>query len=95
MTQPTFYGVGVGPGDPELMTRKAERVLRGVDWIYHPAPASSGVSFVRGIVCGSICDSSAGDSLRSVHAVSWTLDYFNLASSVQRSDVFPGALCDV
>ena len=23
-----FYGVGVGPGDPELLTRKAERILR-------------------------------------------------------------------
>jgi precorrin-2/cobalt-factor-2 C20-methyltransferase len=45
-----FYGVGVGPGDPELITRKAERILRAVDWIYHPAPAASGVSFVRRIV---------------------------------------------
>lgn len=24
----TFYSVGVGPGDPELLTRKAERILR-------------------------------------------------------------------
>jgi precorrin-2/cobalt-factor-2 C20-methyltransferase len=32
-----FYGVGVGPGDPELMTRKADRVLRSVDWIFLPA----------------------------------------------------------
>ena len=23
-----FYGVGVGPGDPELMTRKACRLIR-------------------------------------------------------------------
>jgi precorrin-2/cobalt-factor-2 C20-methyltransferase len=46
----TFYGVGVGPGDPELITRKAERVLAAADWIYHPAPAKSGVSFVRRIV---------------------------------------------
>jgi precorrin-2/cobalt-factor-2 C20-methyltransferase len=50
MALATFYGVGVGPGDPELITRKAERVLRGVDWIYHPASASSGVSFVRRVV---------------------------------------------
>jgi precorrin-2/cobalt-factor-2 C20-methyltransferase len=45
-----FYGVGVGPGDPELITRKAERVLRSVDWIYHPAATSSATSFVRRIV---------------------------------------------
>jgi precorrin-2/cobalt-factor-2 C20-methyltransferase len=28
--------VGVGPGDPELVTRKAERVLREADIVYHP-----------------------------------------------------------
>jgi precorrin-2/cobalt-factor-2 C20-methyltransferase len=28
--------VGVGPGDPELLTRKAERILREADLVYHP-----------------------------------------------------------
>ena len=28
-----FYGVGVGPGDPELMTLKAARILRDADAI--------------------------------------------------------------
>jgi precorrin-2/cobalt-factor-2 C20-methyltransferase len=46
----TFYGVGVGPGDPELITRKAERVLRAVDWIFLPSGKRSGKSFVRRIV---------------------------------------------
>jgi precorrin-2/cobalt-factor-2 C20-methyltransferase len=46
----TFFGVGVGPGDPELMTRKAERVLRAVDWIFHPTGTKSGVGFARRIV---------------------------------------------
>lgn len=40
----TFYGVGVGPGDPELITRKAARILAEVDWIYFPAGAGSGIS---------------------------------------------------
>ncbi len=44
-----FYGVGVGPGDPELITRKAERVLRAVDCIFLPAGGPGG-SFVRRIV---------------------------------------------
>jgi precorrin-2/cobalt-factor-2 C20-methyltransferase len=44
-----FYGVGVGPGDPELITRKAERVLRAVDWIYLPS-GRSGSSFASRIV---------------------------------------------
>lgn len=46
----TFYGVGVGPGDPELMTRKAERVLAAVDWIFLPAGARGGAGFARRIV---------------------------------------------
>jgi precorrin-2/cobalt-factor-2 C20-methyltransferase len=45
-----IYGVGVGPGDPELMTRKAERVLRAVDWIFHPAGGRGGDGFARRIV---------------------------------------------
>jgi precorrin-2/cobalt-factor-2 C20-methyltransferase len=45
-----FYGVGVGPGDPELMTRKAERVLRAVDWVFLPAGARGGDGFARRIV---------------------------------------------
>lgn len=32
----TVYAVGVGPGDPELLTRKAERVLRQADVIMAP-----------------------------------------------------------
>ena len=31
MSRGTFYGVGVGPGDPELITRKAERIIRSAD----------------------------------------------------------------
>jgi precorrin-2/cobalt-factor-2 C20-methyltransferase len=41
----TFYGVGLGPGDPELLTRKAVRVLSEVDWIFYPSELKSGTSF--------------------------------------------------
>ena len=53
----TFYGVGVGPGDPELITRKAERILRSVDWIYHPS-SRGGDSFVRRIIAPLALDES-------------------------------------
>jgi len=31
-----LYAIGVGPGDPELLTRKAERLLKAVDLIMAP-----------------------------------------------------------
>lgn len=37
----TFYGVGVGPGDPELLTVKAINVLRGADVIAVPRSSDS------------------------------------------------------
>src|SRR5262245_47524367 len=44
-----FYGLGVGPGDPELLTLKALRLLRAVPVIAYPAP-EQGDSFARAIV---------------------------------------------
>ena len=35
--------VGAGPGDPELLTRKAERLLRDADIVFHDALVSAGV----------------------------------------------------
>lgn len=46
----TFYGVGIGPGDPELMTRKAARILAEVDWIFYPAETQGGTSFAQRII---------------------------------------------
>jgi precorrin-2/cobalt-factor-2 C20-methyltransferase len=33
----TLYGVGVGPGDPELLTLKAVRILQSVPVVAYPA----------------------------------------------------------
>jgi precorrin-2/cobalt-factor-2 C20-methyltransferase len=47
----TLWGVGVGPGDPELVTLKAARVLVEVDWIFCPAESTRGdVSLAARIV---------------------------------------------
>ena len=45
----TVYGLGVGPGDPELVTVKALRVLRAAAVVAYPAP-EDGASFARAIV---------------------------------------------
>lgn len=40
MKQGILYGVGVGPGDPELLTRKAERIIREADVVAVPDKGS-------------------------------------------------------
>jgi precorrin-2/cobalt-factor-2 C20-methyltransferase len=45
----TIYGIGVGPGDPELITLKALRILRAAAVVAYPAPPD-GDSFARSIV---------------------------------------------
>ena len=44
----TVYGLGVGPGDPELITLKAHRILARVPVIVYPATAE-GQSLARAI----------------------------------------------
>jgi precorrin-2/cobalt-factor-2 C20-methyltransferase len=46
----TFYGVGVGPGDPELITQKAARILAGVERIFYPLELQGGSSFAQRIM---------------------------------------------
>jgi precorrin-2 C(20)-methyltransferase len=46
----TFFGVGLGPGDPELVTPKAVRILMEVDWIFLPAGKKLGAGFARRII---------------------------------------------
>ncbi len=45
----TVYGLGIGPGDPELLTLKAVRLLRAAPVIAYPV-TESGESLARGIV---------------------------------------------
>ena len=51
----TLYGLGVGPGDPELITLKARRILRSVPVIAYPAP-EQGDSLSRAIAAPHVPD---------------------------------------
>ncbi|ARE84518.1 precorrin-2 C(20)-methyltransferase [Roseovarius mucosus] len=48
-----LYGVGLGPGDPELMTLRAHRLIAGATVVAYPALAG-GESFARAIAAGAI-----------------------------------------
>ncbi|HUF55991.1 MAG TPA: precorrin-2 C(20)-methyltransferase [Thermohalobaculum sp.] len=49
----TLHGVGVGPGDPELMTLKAHRLIRAARVVAYPAP-DTGESTARSIAAAAI-----------------------------------------
>lgn len=48
-----LYGLGLGPGDPELITLKVVRILTAAPVIAYPAP-DTGPSFARQIAAGFI-----------------------------------------
>ena len=55
MERGKLYGVGVGPGDPELVTKKAERVLREADIVAVPdkgAGEKTALNIVSDLVAG-------------------------------------------
>jgi len=45
----TFYGIGVGPGDPELITMKAIRILQRVDVVFAAASTKNNHSLAVSI----------------------------------------------
>ncbi|HLJ19502.1 MAG TPA: precorrin-2 C(20)-methyltransferase [Stellaceae bacterium] len=59
----TLYGLGVGPGDPELLTQKVLRVLRGLPVVAYPAP-EQGASFARSVVASRLSPAQVEIAIR-------------------------------
>ena len=58
-----FYGVGIGPGDPELITLKAARLIRDADVIaYHAGTGKQ--SLARSIAADLIPEGAIEEELR-------------------------------
>ncbi len=49
-TYGNFYGIGIGPGDPELLTLKAVRVIEKADYIFVPKASFKNESLALDIV---------------------------------------------
>ena len=60
-----IYAVGVGPGDPELLTRKAERIISRCPLICAPTGAADAASYALSIV-GHLLDRSRQEILTRV-----------------------------
>lgn len=48
--KPKLYGIGIGPGDPKLLTLRAAEVLNQVDTVFTPKGNEDGESFARSII---------------------------------------------
>jgi precorrin-2/cobalt-factor-2 C20-methyltransferase len=54
MTQPLLYGVGVGPGDPDLVTVGGVRILRDADVVFVPVADSGEIGRAERIVLAHV-----------------------------------------
>jgi precorrin-2 C20-methyltransferase / precorrin-3B C17-methyltransferase len=63
VTGARFYGIGLGPGDPELITRKAARIIGEADVIAYHAGVNK-QSYARTIAAGLIPDDAIEEELR-------------------------------
>ncbi len=81
MNKGTLYAVGIGPGDPELLTLKAARLIREHDLILVPKGKEDGQSLALSIVRGAV--PLDGKEVREIH--------FPMKKGSQRDILLPEA----
>jgi precorrin-2/cobalt-factor-2 C20-methyltransferase len=64
MAEGTLYGIGVGPGDPELVTLKALRIARACPVVAYPAP-EEGESLARRIMAPHLAGGQTEIAIRT------------------------------
>ncbi len=62
-----LYGIGVGPGDPELLTIKAVEILKRCGHIFTPIAKEGGASIAFDIARRFIPGSNAGHAAALPH----------------------------
>lgn len=86
----TLYGIGVGPGDPELISLKAVRILGEVDMVFTAASTRNDYSLAVEIVRPHISDNMPIEKLgfpmsrdRSVLEEAWRLNAGRIAEALE------------
>ncbi len=72
----TFYGVGIGPGDPELITLKAARIIKNADI----------VAYITNVKGESVAKNIASNVLLEAKSAQLTLP-IEISMSIGRSDI--------
>lgn len=87
----TFYGIGVGPGDPELITVKAKNLLERVRYVFTPISGRGKKSIAYSIAKNFISPDAAVESLvfpmtteRTVCEKAWEENVMKIVAVIEK-----------